>query len=1457
MTFSLVLEKIKTMEAALSEAGFKPASSTIERGGAHTPSDPESGAPAWGLNTNGIYPDDVYSFNALRYYGTGEERMDREAVGILSRLAGRADRQVRIYRAVEKDSLAKGIQPGDWVTIVKGYAVDHGKATLGGKYKIQEKLVMAGEVFTSGDSWLEWGYHPQDHGVLVKATSKAKKSGEAGITFSLVYHETNPERALLLIDENTRADMTLREIYFADRPEMATGQGENKGVRLEFDREALDLKPNRSKPGLAYLQASGQGAGEFIGVNQSEAYRAALKAVEWEPAKLRKMRGPYPVRFAGVMRRLEGEGWVKRVTGEVTRLERPASGRAVPADASNVVEENGKPVGGGGGGVTFSLKPVDEFMQGSVVVNADGTPKEVYHGTPDVRGILKEGFAPSFRGEVFFFTDQKAVAETYADDRRAFDYQAAEPHVVSVFLSLKNPLRVDAKGARWRDTEKYIEEARAAGHDGIEIRNTRDEYNDMGRGRMSTVYAVFSPAQIRSSAKSPYFSRVDRQSLGMPQTFSLAQTDTAAFKAWFGASKVVDADGKPLVVYHGTGAKFTEFKADKPAWFTDTYEAADEQRRGPNGSTMEVFLKMENPLEFTGRDADGVRELIKWLREEKEDPEYADMIEGKLDKAIDWDDPDGQTLRVYLPQLFRSIQKSGYDGVIFEDWGMQNYDDYFTSYIPFSPTQIKSATGNRGTFDRANPDITMSLAPAGPARPTMRGQAPAVAATRQGMLFAATGIPQNQTQAMQQQGARFAAQQAATFPYPYHRISSAPTQAKVSLGGHEAGLMGRVLLPVSERLRFIADKAGSRTGILYRARRYYSEKGTNLKRYSDEVVPLMRGLAKMSTQDMKVFKAAASNQDALARNQVIAKYGLQNEWAAYEAARDSLRAEMIAAGIEVGDIGEYFPRWVKDVTGLRASFGRAASDGPLEQAMIDAEKAAGRALTDEEVNAVLDGAVRGVNYGVKGGAAPSNTKQRKIVTIADTQLDFYADPNHALSRWLSQSTEAIARYRFFGKATQPSTTFPSQIDLDVSIGAILREEVETGNLDAKAQMEVKAMLDGLFAYHGRTNAWIRGFMDLSYWATMGKLSSALAQVTDVMVSVYEAGPWNTGMAFTEAMWRNAKNLPGIGNSKTLSEAVANFTKGKDWLTREELGIDRIMAEFDDQRFTTRALNQVFTATGLNYMDGLGKDTLLNAKFRQLAKQAKRSAGLSASNQKMIEQVFGKAKAGQVIADFRTGTKNADTVFAVYNVLADWQPISLLEYPEAYAKNPNARVLYMLKSYSIKMLAAYRREGFMKMWYGSPAEKVEGARNLAYLLAMLFMAGVSKDWLVDFMLDRDPQLEDVVLDNVFKLAQVSRYALWEQRNRASEMGVYGGVDAAARMAQNTRQILTDIIAPPTVLIERPAKDVAAWAKAQADYEPWSFWESESVQFIPVAGEFIYWTGPTGQAKIERRRKLREE
>ena len=38
-----------------------------------------------------------------------------------------------------------------------------------------------------------------------------------------------------------------------------------------------------------------------------------------------------------------------------------------------------------------------------------------------------------------------------------------------------------------------------------------------------------------------------------------AKVFSKSFKAWFEGSKVVDENGEPLVLYHGTSAKFNEF----------------------------------------------------------------------------------------------------------------------------------------------------------------------------------------------------------------------------------------------------------------------------------------------------------------------------------------------------------------------------------------------------------------------------------------------------------------------------------------------------------------------------------------------------------------------------------------------------------------------------------------------------------------------------------------------------------------------------------------------------------------------------------------------------------------------------------------------------------------------------------------------------------------------------------
>jgi len=138
--------------------------------GEHGAPDNESGAPMHNVANNGIYPEDFYSHEGLRYYGTGEDAIDRTSYNKILNVKNKPDEKVAIWRAIPWNGEGKppnvtlnsnNINPGDWVTISRQYAKDHGEQALNGKYVIAKSMVPAKELFTNGDSFHEWGWHPE------------------------------------------------------------------------------------------------------------------------------------------------------------------------------------------------------------------------------------------------------------------------------------------------------------------------------------------------------------------------------------------------------------------------------------------------------------------------------------------------------------------------------------------------------------------------------------------------------------------------------------------------------------------------------------------------------------------------------------------------------------------------------------------------------------------------------------------------------------------------------------------------------------------------------------------------------------------------------------------------------------------------------------------------------------------------------------------------------------------------------------------------------------------------------------------------------------------------------------------------------------------------------------------------------------------------------------------------
>lgn len=127
--------------------------------GLHKAPSRNSGSPLYDLS--GTYPDDVYSDKAAIYYGHyGHNNiMDVQSIKIIKAYHNKPDAIITIYRAVP-NRLNLEINNGDWVTINKQYAKDHGRSQFGNDYKLIEKKVRAKDIFTNGDSIHEWGYDP-------------------------------------------------------------------------------------------------------------------------------------------------------------------------------------------------------------------------------------------------------------------------------------------------------------------------------------------------------------------------------------------------------------------------------------------------------------------------------------------------------------------------------------------------------------------------------------------------------------------------------------------------------------------------------------------------------------------------------------------------------------------------------------------------------------------------------------------------------------------------------------------------------------------------------------------------------------------------------------------------------------------------------------------------------------------------------------------------------------------------------------------------------------------------------------------------------------------------------------------------------------------------------------------------------------------------------------------------
>jgi hypothetical protein len=320
----------------------------------------------------------------------------------------------------------------------------------------------------------------------------------------------------------------------------------------------------------------------------------------------------------------------------------------------------------------------------SKVVNQDGSPLVVYHGTqrPDRIGTqFRKSRATS--GPMAFFTDNPELASSYAKGKQDTSLAYEDTNYSSWFKKKegRSTLNLDQVGARMSQQEKQdvLDKLRRVGQD--------------EQGNIVIGEGLVSDQTFDFMLKDP------REAGGNPLKL--------ANKLWLESGTLFGREEQFSDVLKAIGVK--GFEQDFP---TSTYPAV-----------YPTYLDIKNPLDTSNIDERTLYALEynakkqrkpsgggsdQWDKRRRDPQQWIEQL--KEDMAA------GKSSMVWtsIPDwVSNTLKAEGFDGI--KDIGGKSGGTPHTVWIPFEENQVKSATGNVGTFSKESKNILRGMAPFSPA----------------------------------------------------------------------------------------------------------------------------------------------------------------------------------------------------------------------------------------------------------------------------------------------------------------------------------------------------------------------------------------------------------------------------------------------------------------------------------------------------------------------------------------------------------------------------------------------------------------------------------------------------------------------------------------------------------------------------------------------------------------------
>ena len=245
-----------------------------------------------------------------------------------------------------------------------------------------------------------------------------------------------------------------------------------------------------------------------------------------------------------------------------------------------------------------------KWFAGSKMVDGNGAPTVLYHGTQDDVQYFDLTHTnrkdTGWAGEGVYLTDQPKLADAYSLMKKG----PVGANVIPVYASIRNPymaenalaLKAKLRAGGKEAAVKFTEELQANGFDGVVL-----TYPDGTREIIA-----FEPGQVKSIFNRGTWNRQD------PMLLNQSATREQNLAEFMKGSKVVDENGDPLVVYHGTTGDFNTFDKERANtegdlgagfYFTNNKEDVGNNYAGEGPDlTQKIQLEAERIASETDRD---------------------------------------------------------------------------------------------------------------------------------------------------------------------------------------------------------------------------------------------------------------------------------------------------------------------------------------------------------------------------------------------------------------------------------------------------------------------------------------------------------------------------------------------------------------------------------------------------------------------------------------------------------------------------------------------------------------------------------------------------------------------------------------------------------------------------------------------------------------------------------------